>query len=385
MPKLIHNRRAPKNETAHASSKQPKRVEPLIDRLDVQVYRVPTDRPESDGTFQWDATVMVLVKVKAGDQVGLGYTYADPSAAALIRGKLNDEVLHSNPMDVPALWAKMVHSIRNLGRPGICSMAIAAVDVALWDLKARLLDLPLVRLLGAVREGVPVYGSGGFTSYTIQQLQSQLGGWVEAGIPRVKMKIGRVPEQDLDRVRAARAAIGEDAQLFVDANGAYDRKLALAQARRFTECGVTWFEEPVSSDDLEGLHLLRDHAGLEIAAGEYGYDLPYFRRMLAAEAVDVLQGDATRCAGITGFLRAAALCEAFALPFSAHTAPSLHLHACCAAPRLRNLEYFHDHVRIERKFFDGAGAPVHGVLYPDLSQPGLGLELKEADAARYAL
>lgn len=289
-------------------------------------------------------------------------------------------------MDVAGCWIAMVRRIRNLGRPGIASMAISALDLALWDLKARILDLPLVKLLGAVRDAVPIYGSGGFTSYSDKQLRQQLGGWLEQGIPRVKMKIGRDAKADIERVRAAREAIGPAAQLFVDANGAYSRKEALAQAERFTEFDVSWFEEPVSSDDLAGLHLLRDRApaGMEVAAGEYGYDAWYFRRMLEAEAVDVLQADATRCGGITGFLQAVALCEAFHLPLSAHTAPLLHMHLGCAAIPVRHLEYFHDHVRIESMLFDGVPKPVNGELRPDLSRPGLGFEVKRADAERFA-
>jgi L-alanine-DL-glutamate epimerase-like enolase superfamily enzyme len=281
----------------------------------------------------------------------------------------------------------MVRSVRNLGRPGIASSAIAAVDIALWDLKARLLGLPLVSLLGAVRDAAPVYGSGGFTSYSIRQLCQQLSGWVRQGIPRVKMKVGTEPRDDPERVRAARDAVGSDTELFVDANGAYDRKRALAFAEYFAAAGVSWFEEPVTSDDLEGLRLLRDRApaGMDIAAGEYGYDLWYFRRMLDAGAVDVLQADATRCAGITGFLRAGALCEARSLPFSAHTAPSVHAHPACALPALRHVEYFHDHARIEHMLFDGALEPFHGELRPDTSRPGLGLVLKRADAARFAI
>jgi L-alanine-DL-glutamate epimerase-like enolase superfamily enzyme len=288
-------------------------------------------------------------------------------------------------MDVPGAWEAMVRAVRNQGRPGVCSMAIAAVDAALWDLKAKLLDLSLVALLGAVRDAVPVYGSGGFTTYPVARLQEQLGGWVADGIGMVKMKIGTRPEADLDRVRAARAAIGPAAQLFVDANGAYARKQALAFAEAFAELGVSWFEEPVSSDDLAGLRLLRDRApaGMEIAAGEYGFDLWYFRRMLEAEAVDVLQADASRCAGITGFLRVNALCEARSLPLSAHTSPSLHVHPCCALPQLRHLEYFYDHARIERMLFDGALQPIDGALRPDRSRPGLGLVFKRQDAERW--
>jgi L-alanine-DL-glutamate epimerase-like enolase superfamily enzyme len=281
----------------------------------------------------------------------------------------------------------MVHAVRNLGRPGVCSMAIAAVDAALWDLKGRMVELPVAALMGAFRTSVPVYGSGGFTSYPVERLQSQLAGWVEQGIPRVKMKVGRAPAEDPHRVRAARDAIGPNAGLFVDANGAYGRKRALRLAERFADSGVTWFEEPVSSDDLDGLALLRDGApaGLEISAGEYGYDSFYFHRMLAAGAVDVLQADATRCAGITGFLEAATLSAACNVPLSSHCAPLLHLHPCCAARAVRHMEYFHDHVRIESMLFDSSARLEGGALSPDWSRPGLGLELKRSDAARYAV
>jgi L-alanine-DL-glutamate epimerase-like enolase superfamily enzyme len=358
-----------------------------IDRIDVALYTVPTDAPESDGTLAWDETRIVVVEATAGDTRGLGYTYADGATARLVADRLQEVAVGRDAMDVPRTWQAMVHAIRYLGRPGIASMAIAGVDVALWDLKARLLGLPLVKLLGGVRDAVPVYGSGGFTAYSIDRLQEQLGGWVADGIPRVKMKVGRQPTNDLERVRAAHEAIGPGADLFVDANGAYDRKQALAFAEAFAEQDVTWFEEPVPSDDLEGLRLLRDRgpAGMAISAGEYGYDLPYFRRILEAGAVDVLQADATRCAGITGFLRVGALCEAYGLPLSAHTAPALHLHPCCALPNLRHAEYFHDHVRIEQMLFGGIPRPVDGLLFPDLSRPGHGLEFKRTEAARYAV
>jgi L-alanine-DL-glutamate epimerase-like enolase superfamily enzyme len=358
-----------------------------IERIDVAAYKIPTDFPEADGTYAWDSTTLVLVEAAAGGKHGLGYTYADTATACLIRDTLAAVVTGRNALDIPGCWEAMVRAIRNLGRPGIASMAISAIDVALWDLKGKLLDLSLISLLGAVRDAVPIYGSGGFTSYPIDRLQAQFGGWVSQGITRVKMKIGTQPADDLDRVRAARAAIGPAAQLYVDANGAYTRKQALAQAEAFRECGVVWFEEPVSSDDLEGLHLIRDRgpAGMAIAAGEYGYDLWYFRRMLEAEAVDVLQADGSRCAGITGFLRTAALSEARGLALSAHCAPSLHVQACCAIPLLSPIEYFHDHVRIEHMLFEGALTPVDGNLYPDRSRPGLGLAFKRADAARYAI
>ena len=363
------------------------RADAPVSRIEVAVYTVPTDSPEADGTIAWDSTTMVAVHAHAGGKVGFGYTYAAAAAGRLIEESLAPVVQGRDALAVPAAWAAMVHAVRNVGRPGVASMAIAAVDSALWDLKARLLDLPLVSLLGAARGAVPVYGSGGFTSYTNARLQEQLAGWVAQGIPRVKMKIGTHPADDLDRVRAARKAIGDKAELFVDANGAYTRKQALAFAERFAELGVTWFEEPVSADDLEGLRLVRDRgpAGMDVAAGEYGFDLYYFRHMLDAGAVDVLQADATRCGGVTGFMQVAPLCQARNTLLSAHCAPSLHAHPCCAVQPMRNIEYFHDHVRIEHMLFDGALTPVEGALKPDLSRPGNGLELKRADAARYAV
>jgi L-alanine-DL-glutamate epimerase-like enolase superfamily enzyme len=363
-------------------------IEVPVDELEVAAFTIPTDAPEADGTLAWDATTIVVVHACAGDRRGLGYSYADVATAKLIESKLAGVVRGQDAMSPPAAWAGMVHAIRNLGRPGIASMAISAVDTALWDLKAQLLELPLCTLLGSLRESVPVYGSGGFTSYSPERLEAQLGGWVEAGIPRVKMKIGSSPQDDPGRVRAARAAIGPNAELYVDANGAYSRKQALVLAERFAaDADVAWFEEPVSSDDLAGLRLLRDRAParIAIAAGEYGYDLVYFRRMLEAGAVDVLQADVTRCGGITELLRIDALCAAHGVPLSLHCGPSVHLHPALALERLEHLEYFQDHVRIEQLLFDGVARPRGGALCPDRDRPGNGLELKRSNADRYAV
>ena len=358
-----------------------------ISEIRVDALEIPTDQPESDGTLAWNSTTMVVVTAKAGDREGIGYTFTDAAAATLIRGKLASLVVGQDAMAVTAVWELLIREVRNSGRAGIAASAIAAIDVALHDLKARLLDLPLVTVLGQMKQAVPVYGSGGFTSYSFEELARQLGDWVESGITRVKMKVGSEPGRDHDRVRHARQTVGPAAELFVDANGAYTRKQALAFAETFARCNVSWFEEPVSSDDLEGLRLIRDRApaGMDIAAGEYGYDIFYFRRMLDAGAVDVLQADATRCAGFTGFIRAAALCQARALPLSAHTAPSLHAHVCCALEPVCHVEYFDDHARIEQMLFDGALTPSGGMLAPDHSRAGMGMTLKRSVADHYAV
>lgn len=358
---------------------------PTVEALAASAFTIPTDAPESDGTLAWDSTTIVVVEASGGGLAGIGYSYTHHAAVAVIDDVLADVVVGRDALAVTAAWHAMVRRVRNLGRPGLVSAAISAVDTALWDLRARVLELPLATVLGAVRDAVPVYGSGGFTSYSTERLVEQLGGWVDEGLGAVKMKVGRDPALDRERVKAVRAAIGPQPALFVDANGAYTRKQALAFADEFAADRVTWLEEPVSSDDLEGLRLLRDRApaGMDIAAGEYGYDAFSFRRMLEAGAVDVLQADATRCGGITGFLEAGALCGAFHVPLSSHTAPALHLHACCAVPAVRTMEYFHDHVRIESMLFDGVTAPRCGVLRPCLSKAGNGLQLKREDARQW--
>jgi len=356
-----------------------------IEEVSVRAFTVPTEQPESDGTLEWHATTLVWVSVRAGGRTGCGYSYADTATARLIHERLGPALHGRDALEITACFDQMVASVRNLGRPGIAAMAISAIDSALWDLKARLFDCAVAMLLGGARRRVPAYGSGGFTSYALEELQRQLSGWAQQGFTRVKMKVGREPERDAGRVAAARSAIGAATELFVDANGAYARKLALAMAERFAALGVVWFEEPVSSDDLTGLRQVRERAPacMEVSAGEYGYTSEYFRRMCAAQAIDVLQADATRCGGITGFMRAAAIADAFLLPLSSHCAPSLHVHPCCAAPRVRHLEYFHDHVRLEQLLLEGAVRAHDGCVAPDLARPGFGLELRERDAARF--
>ena len=359
-----------------------------IKRIDVQVYRIPTDGPEEDGTLHWEATTMVLVEAVAADgQRGLGYSYASAAAATLIQETLEQAVVGRRVQDVGAAWQAMVRSVRNLGRPGIASYAISAVDSALWDLKARVQGSSLFQLLGAYRDMVPVYGSGGFTNYSLDHLREQLGAWVDAGISRLKMKVGKdwgtKPGEDIERVRVARETIGPQAALFVDANGAYTVKQAIQQAERFWEYGVTYFEEPVAFDQLDQLAFIRGEIPMALASGEYGYDVYDFRNTLLAGAVDILQADATRCQGVTGCLQAAQLAHSFGVPFSTHTAPSLHAHIACAVPQIEHIEYFYDHTRIERMLFDGVLEPSEGSLHPDPSRPGLGLELKRKEAEKW--
>lgn len=357
-----------------------------ITRLGAGGFSVPTETPEADGTLAWDKTHLTVVEIEAGDATGLGYTYGSAALPRLIEELLAPLLSGRDAFAIPARAAEMAAAVRNIGRPGVASTAISAVDSALWDLKARLLGVSLVDLLGARRRDVDIYGSGGFTNHPDQRTIARFTEWAsDLGCRAFKMKVGAEPERDPGRMTAVRDAL-PGVELMIDANGALDRKQALALAQTAADLGVTWFEEPVSSDDLEGLRLLRDRAppGMEITAGEYAWDVPYVRRMVASGAVDVMQLDVTRIEGITGFLKAAAVAEAHHLPVSAHAAPALHLAVCCAAPGVRHIEWFHDHARIEAMLFDGAPRPRDGRLTPDLSQPGHGLAFRRQDAEPFA-
>ena len=357
-----------------------------VEGLDVAAYEVATDQPESDGTLEWDSTTVVVVEAHAGGETGIGYTYGHRGAADIVAGKLAPAVAGVDALAPQAAWSAMSRAVRNSVNAGLCAFAISAVDVALHDLKARLLGVSLADLLGRWHDGVAVYGSGGFTSYSPERLRSQAAGWMEAGIRRVKVKVGRRPAADRDRLRAVRETIGGDVRLMVDANGAFTPQRAIEAATGpYADHGVTWLEEPVSSDDPAGMRRVRDHApgGMEIAAGEYGTDVFHFDRLAAAEAVDVLQPDVTRCGGVTGVLRADALAKTRCLPISAHCAPAVSAHVFAACETAVHLEYFHDHVRIESLLFDGTLSPAGGRLVPDASRPGLGIELKRQDAEEF--
>ena len=364
------------------------RCEVPIREVRAQAYTVPTDRPEADGTIAWNSTTLVLVEVEGGGKIGLGYTYSAACIVALIREKLAAEIKGKDALSPEACFHAMQRVVRNLGREGLAATAISAIDTALHDLKARLLDLPLVSLLGVRRSSIPIYGSGGFTTYSDGELENQLGGWVnEQGCEFVKMKVGSQPERDPRRVTVAKRAIGE-ATLFVDANGAFGRKQAIEMANRFRRAGRGL---------VRRTRIVRRSAGIGHGSapracrnGDRGrrvclYDSIMCGRMLAAGAVDVQQADATRCGGFTGFLQIAALCDAFHIDLSGHCAPALHLHVACAAPRLRHLEWFHDHVRIEQMLFDGAPAAARREIRArSVARRDKGLTFKQNDAARYA-
>lgn len=358
----------------------------IVDEVQAAAYAIPTAGPEADGTLSWSSTTVVVVTARCADVVGTGWTYAHRAAASVVNDLFAGVVQGRDPMGVPACHAAMRIAARNALVPGLTGMALSAVDVALWELKARLVGVPLADLFGRARTAVPVYGSGGFTTFSDTELRERLSELVhDQGVTAVKIKIaegwGHNERRDLHRIEVAREAVGTAPALMVDANGGYQVKQAARVARDAAQFGVDWFEEPVSSDHLEDLALLRGIIEPEVTAGEYGTDPTYFRRMCEAGAVDCLQIDATRAGGYTGFLAGAAVADSFGLQVSAHCAPTLHAPVCAAVPNLRHVEWFADHWRCDRMLFDGSGSVRDGFLELD-DRPGHGVTLR-ADAHRY--
>jgi L-alanine-DL-glutamate epimerase-like enolase superfamily enzyme len=357
-----------------------------VERIEVGVYAVPTDAPESDATLAWRSTTIVVVQAHGAGSTGLGYTYGSAAAAQIVADELAGVVRGTDVLAPERAFAGMCDAVRNSRRAGLCGYAISAVDVALHDLKARVLGVSLADLLGRFHEGVKAYGSGGFTSYDDRQLREQAQGWVEAGLDLAKVKVARDPASDGHRLAVVRDAVGPHVGLMVDANGAFPtaaRALAAA-CGTYAEHGAVWLEEPVSSDDVDGLRRVRDGAPprMEVAAGEY-VSTPFDAlALLRADAVDVLQADVTRCGGVTGLRHLDGLAKARGRPLSGHCAPAVSAQVLAACETAVHLEWFHDHVRVESLLFDGAPQPRDGMLVPDADRPGLGLELRGADAER---
>ena len=358
-----------------------------IGKVRARAFTIPTDKPEADGTIAWNSTTLIVVEVSGGNMVGLAYTYACASITKLIELKLADTIAGLDAMDPPAAWRAMQRAVRNLGREGLAATAISAVDAALYDLKARIIDVPLATLLGAYRNAVPIYGSGGFTTYSDDELQKPA--WRLGVARRLRLR------QDEGRHRPRRRPASRSGRQSSDRRGdavcRWQRRLhgqaGSGACRPFLPSSTSaGSRSRCRRTILRGLREIRKRApaGMDIAAGEYAYTISYVRAMLEAAAVDVQQADVTRCGGVTAFLQIGALCEAFHIDLSGHCAPALHLHVACAVPRLRHLEWFHDHVRIEHMLFEGAPTPRGGAIRPDLSRPGNGLAFKHQDAARYA-
>jgi L-alanine-DL-glutamate epimerase-like enolase superfamily enzyme len=354
-----------------------------IEHVAVDCFRFPTPAPESDGTLTWDATTAVTVELAADGVAGLGWTYSSPAAVAVVETHLRPLLMGHRCADIAALWASMRAECRNIGTKGLVMQAISAVDIALWDLEARMLGTSLAGLFGRVRDRVPVYGSGGFTSADDQELSDDIAHWRAAGCESMKIKIGRDNggsiQWDLNRIALFHELAGGGVQLMVDANGAYTVGQAMRVGAELDRHGVCWFEEPVTSDDEAGLATVRSDLRCDVTAGEYVSDIADATRLV--RAVDCLQLDVTRCGGYTGFLRSAAVARAHEVPVSAHCAPALHAPVAAAIPVLRHIEWFKDHECLEPLLVDGVPVVKDGTIDVPIDCEGHGMSLAATASA----
>jgi L-alanine-DL-glutamate epimerase-like enolase superfamily enzyme len=312
---------------------------------------------------------------------GIGVTYHEVGGEAtreLIARNITPKLIGRDPLETEAIWQEFFHYLRGVGRKGLMYCALSAVDIALWDLKGKIVDLPLYRLLGGNRTKVPVYASGGWTSYTDEELVAEMQGMVARGFKTIKCKVGFEGGQnirrDAERIRKVREAVGPDIQLLVDANNSFDAATAIQLANRIREFDITFFEEPVFADDIAGLARFKRGTDIPLATGEHEYTKFGVRDLVANEAADIVQVDGARAGGYTEMLKCAAITQAWNLKFAPHAMENIHLQLVAALPNALFLERLLMFEELTAKVFDNAPVPVDGFMHvPDL--PGLGLRL----------
>lgn len=349
----------------------------------VDVWLVSTRVPSgiADATRTVEVLGFALVRIRTDQGLeGFGLTYHEVGGEAtreLIRCSIAPRLLGRDPLDTEVLWNEMFHYLRGVGRKGLAFGALSAIDIALWDLKGKIAGLPVYRLLGGGRSRVPVYASGGWTSYSDEKLVEEMTGFVAQGYDTIKFKVGYAGgtaiNRDVARVRKVREAVGPDVRLLVDANNAFDAATAIQLANRIGDFDIHLFEEPVLADDLRGLARFRRGTDIPLATGEHEYTRYGVRDLLLAEAADIVQADGARAGGYTEMLKCAALTQAFNVRFAPHAMEHVHLHLVAAlpnAPFLERLAMFEGITGLV--FRDGARVENGMMTVPE--RPGLGLE-----------
>ena len=320
---------------------------------------------------------------------GLGLGGGAQAARELIERTLKPRLLGQDPLHIERLWDEMFWAIRGVGRKGLAFCALSAVDIALWDLKAKFFEVPLYRLLGPYTETVPIYGSGGWTHFSVDELIAEQVGYVERGMRSVKMKVGKdfgqSEREDIQRLAAVREAVGDDVELLIDANNGYYAKQAIRMAAEFAPYRVGWFEEPVLADDIEGLAAVARAIDIPVATGEHEYTKYGFKDLIARGGADIVQPDVGRCGGVTEWMKVAHLAHAFNLPVAPHAYQLVHLHLACATPNLRIVEYLGVVAEMDEIVYRDVPQPEGGMLSPFADKPGLGLALDPVAVDKYAV
>jgi len=349
----------------------------------IQDSTIPTPKPGARGR----GVLFVHIKTDEGVE-GLGIGQGQRAVQSVIEDSLKDLLLGQDPFNTEKLWNDMFWRVRGYGRKGIAFCAISAVDIGLWDLKAKALGVPLYRLLGPYKESVPVYGSGGWTNFDEKGLVKEQMAYVERGFRAVKMKVakdfGQSEGEDIKRLAAVRKAIGDNVELFVDANNGYYAKQAIAMSRKFEDYNVRWFEEPVIADDIQGLAEISKATNIPVATGEHEYTKYGFKELITRGAADIVQPDIGRVGGVTEWMKVAHLAHAFNLPVAPHAVQLVHLHTACATPNLRIVEYLGVAEQSDDVWYTEYPKPERGMWSPYPDRPGLGLELNPKSVKKYA-
>lgn len=330
--------------------------------------------------------LFVHIKTDSGEE-GLGV--GTPVARDIIERALKPILLNQDPLCIEKLWDDMFWRVRGYGRKGVAFCAISAVDIALWDLKAKLFGVPLYRLLGPYTDRVPIYGSGGWTSFSEEELVREQTGYVERGIPRVKMKVakdfGKSEAEDIRRLKAVRKAVGDEVEIYVDANNGYYAKQAIGMAKHLADYDVKWFEEPVLADDIAGLAAIARAISIPVATGEHEYTRYGFKELIAQGGADIVQPDVGRVGGISEWMKVAHLAQAFNLPIAPHAVQLVHLHVACCIPNLKVVEYLGTVEEGDKLWYTEFPEPRDGYWSPYPDRPGLGLELSPEAIRKYAV
>lgn len=353
-----------------------------IKKVDVHLVSTQVKGGFQDATRNVEMIGYTIVRITTDQGLeGFGVTYHEVGGEAtksLIINNIAPKLIGRDPLETEVIWQEMFHYLRGIGRKGLMFCALSAVDIALWDLKGKIFEIPLYRLLGGNKTKIPVYGSGGWTSYSDEHLVEEMKGIVAQGYQIIKFKVGvnggDTPLKDVERVRKVREAVGPDIKILLDANNCWDAATAVQFANRVREYNISLLEEPVFADDIRGLAKFKRGTDIPLATGEHEYTKFGARDLVLNEAADIIQCDGTRAGGYTEMLKIAAITQAWNLKFAPHAMENIHIHLISAVPNALYLERLLLFEELTSSVYINPPMPENGFMeIPDL--PGLGLEL----------
>ncbi|MBI4203974.1 MAG: mandelate racemase/muconate lactonizing enzyme family protein [Betaproteobacteria bacterium] len=361
-----------------------------ISHIQSQVVRLPVDEPLAGGpTVPGASRDFVALRVGTDDGVeGLGVTFFGGALTGSLKAAvdgLGALTIGEDPLRVEAITEKLRAAAGSSGPGGIFTLALAAIDIALWDIKGKAFNLPVAKLAGGFRDRVPTYASGALMrTFPLDHVARAAPVLVEKGFRQMKTQLAlpgdTTPEREVERIRVIREAVGPEIDLMCDINQRWDVRQAISIGSRIEPYHMFWLEDVVAHDDYPGLAAVAAALATPIAAGEYVYGKVPFRHMLEARSVDIVMVDVLRAGGITQWLKIAGMAEAFNLPVVNHLYPEVSVHLVAAIPNGLTVEY----MPWSSRLFEEVPVPVKGALaVPD--RPGLGLKFDRDALSRYGM